>query len=266
MDRKAQKINNSKKFLKNAQEALLDEIERTTDAITELKDLTSKKTNTELLVALNNLQGEMAKQRTLEIQGFNIEKIKGDRGEKGDTIVGPKGLKGEDGKDGYTPQKGIDYFDGKNGKDGASADEKKIIEKIIKSIPIPKDGKDGKNGLDGKNGRSPKHEYKYGQLRFENPDGTWGEWINLREYASFGGKTLHRGGASFVDDETPSGTPNGVLTTFTLAKIPIDGSLKLFVNGARMRVTEDYTLSSQTITFITAPPTGSILIADYRPQ
>lgn len=40
-------------------------------------------------------------------------------------------LKGKDGKDGYTPVKGVDYFDGKDGING-------------------KDGVDGKNGSDGK--------------------------------------------------------------------------------------------------------------------
>ena len=35
---------------------------------------------------------------------FNIGKVKGEKGDKG--------------TDGYTPQKGIDYFDGKDGKDG----------------------------------------------------------------------------------------------------------------------------------------------------
>ena len=45
-------------------------------------------------------------------------------------------LKGEPGKDGYTPQKGVDYFDGAPGKDGTN-------------------GKDGVNGKDGQNGYTP---------------------------------------------------------------------------------------------------------------
>ena len=59
----------------------------------------------------------------------------------------------------------------------------------------------------------------------------------------------------FIDDETPSGTVN---------KSPETGSLKVYVNGQRMRVTEDYTLSDKTITFNTAPPIGSIILCDYR--
>ena len=71
----------------------------------------------------------------------------------------------------------------------------------------------------------------------------------------------------FIDDETPTGTPNGVLTTFTLGHAPSPiGSLKVFINGQRMRITEDYTYASSTriITFLTAPPTGSIILCDYR--
>ena len=46
------------------------------------------------------------------------------------------GEDGADGKDGYTPIKGVDYFDGVNGKDGA-------------------------NGKDGKDGRTPEKGVDY---------------------------------------------------------------------------------------------------------
>ena len=39
-----------------------------------------------------------------------------------DGAPGEKGEPGSDGKDGYTPQKGIDYFDGVPGKDGEKGD------------------------------------------------------------------------------------------------------------------------------------------------
>lgn len=44
--------------------------------------------------------------------------LKGDAGDKGDK--GDAGSAGKDGADGYTPQKGVDYFDGNDGKDGVS--------------------------------------------------------------------------------------------------------------------------------------------------
>lgn len=49
---------------------------------------------------------------------------------------------GKDGEDGYTPVKGKDYFDGKDGKDGYTP---------IKGV----DYVDGKNGKDGKDGVTP---------------------------------------------------------------------------------------------------------------
>ena len=70
--------------------------------------------------------------------------------------------------------------------------------------------------------------------------------------------------AQFVDDETPTGLIDGMNTVFALSKTPLTGSLKVYVNGQRVRVTEDYTFSGRIITFLTAPPTGSILLADFR--
>jgi hypothetical protein len=72
--------------------------------------------------------------------------------------------------------------------------------------------------------------------------------------------------SSFADGEVPSGTVDGNNVTFTLAATPITGSLHLYVNGVRMKsgVGNDYTISTDTITFATAPLTGSVLLADYR--
>ena len=69
-----------------------------------------------------------------------------------------------------------------------------------------------------------------------------------------------------VDNEIPSGTINGSNVTFTLANTPISGSEHVYLNGARQLVGagNDYTISSATITFATAPPTGSNLLVDYR--
>jgi hypothetical protein len=51
--------------------------------------------------------------------------------------------------------------------------------------------------------------------------------------------------------------------TFTLATDPITGSVQLYQNGIRLKVTDDYTITGDTITFNTAPITGDILLADY---
>jgi len=71
--------------------------------------------------------------------------------------------------------------------------------------------------------------------------------------------------SAFIDDETPTGTVNGVNKTFVLANTPISGSVKVLVNGQRMKSGgEDYTISGSTITFNTAPPINSIILTDYR--
>ena len=74
-----------------------------------------------------------------------------------------------------------------------------------------------------------------------------------------------QGSSSFVYDETPSGTVNGSNVTFTLANTPVAGTLVLYRDGQRLVPGgADYTLSTATITFVTAPTTGSILRADYQ--
>lgn len=66
----------------------------------------------------------------------------------------------------------------------------------------------------------------------------------------------------YVDNETPSGTVNGVNTIFTLAYTPIAGKLKLYC-GIRLTEGIDYTLVGNIITFTVAPEIGSIIRADY---
>mgnify|MGYP001463521441 CR=1 FL=1 len=94
-------------------------------------------------------------------------------------------------------------------------------------------------------------------------------WEELKKK---GGRTMFGGGFNYsamdlhiVDDETPTGTINSSNTVFTIKKAPNPvSSLKVYLNGARQRVSEDYTFSGTTITFTIAPPTGSILLVDYR--
>jgi hypothetical protein len=72
---------------------------------------------------------------------------------------------------------------------------------------------------------------------------------------------------AFVDAETPAGTINGTNAVFTLAQSPNPGSsLSIYRNGLLQKLTTDYTVSSNAITFVTAsrPQTGDILTAFYR--
>ena len=67
-----------------------------------------------------------------------------------------QGVPGINGKDGYTPVKGVDYFDGKDGI--------------------------GKDGIDGVNGKAPEHEVSEdrSKIRFKHPTGQWGKWITAK--------------------------------------------------------------------------------------
>ena len=70
---------------------------------------------------------------------------------------------------------------------------------------------------------------------------------------------------NFVFSETPSGTINGSNTNFTLSATPTAGTLALYLNGVRLSAGagNDYTLSTNTITFTTAPVSGDVILADF---
>lgn len=69
--------------------------------------------------------------------------------------------------------------------------------------------------------------------------------------------------SNFVFSEVPSGTVNGSNVTFTIANTATSGTLRIFNNGLRLKATTDYSLSGTTITFVSAPLTGDLLLADY---
>jgi hypothetical protein len=69
-------------------------------------------------------------------------------------------------------------------------------------------------------------------------------------------------GANFIFNEVPSGTVDGVNTVFLLAQVPISGAITLSVNGA-VQDPATFSLSSNEITFGTAPPSGAIILATY---
>jgi len=78
------------------------------------------------------------------------------------------------------------------------------------------------------------------------------------------------GGASsilFVDAEVPAGAVNSSNVSFTLASIPNPAaSVALSRNGLLLKQSLDYTISSNSILFLTGavPQTGDTLLASYR--
>lgn len=69
-----------------------------------------------------------------------------------------------------------------------------------------------------------------------------------------------------IYSEAPAGTTDGVNASFTLNYVPaIPNSLSLFRNGIRQKVGVDFTLTGNTIAFVSnsIPQPGDVLIADY---
>ncbi len=71
-------------------------------------------------------------------------------------------------------------------------------------------------------------------------------------------------GHKFIVRETPSGTINGVNTSFTIANTPSSDTEQLFLNGVLQEPGgEDYTISGTSITMIDAPISGDRLKISY---
>jgi hypothetical protein len=72
--------------------------------------------------------------------------------------------------------------------------------------------------------------------------------------------------SNFADKETPSGTINGSNTAFTLANTPTTGSEHVYLNGVLQEsgAGNDYTISTNTITMLTAPIAGDKIRVSYR--
>ena len=113
---------------------------------------------------------------------------------KGDT---PKvGIDFKQPEDGKTPKVGVDFKQPEDGKtpvagidfplpeDGKDADEEKILKELEKKIPEPIKGE------------PPEHEWKGTALRFKNPDGKWGKWVNLIGEKGDKGRRIYGSGNS----------------------------------------------------------------------
>ena len=218
-----------------------------------------------------------------EIKGD--EGIKGNTGEKGDSIKGDKGdsvkgdkgndgekgdkgdtVKGEDGKDGSD---GIDGSDGKNGtdgekgKDGKDADIKEVIKVLEKRKISYKDLKDIPDIYKGKlMGAGYLKEITDIEILDEPVNGQALVYDSTKKQWK---PTTLSSSVTNVYSETPTGTINGSNKVFTLANTPTTDSLQLYLNGAfQTGGGEDYTIAGDTITFINAPLTGSVLKAFYN--
>jgi len=71
--------------------------------------------------------------------------------------------------------------------------------------------------------------------------------------------------ANFVIEEIPTGAINGVNVNYSLAYTPTAGTVKVYLNGLRQRsgAGNDFTISTNIITFITPPIAGDVISCDY---
>jgi len=75
---------------------------------------------------------------------------------------------------------------------------------------------------------------------------------------SMGGLNLH-----FIDDEEPTNSGDDLNFTINHPPSPVS-SLKVFRNGQRLKLTEDFTFTGQTITLLTALGATEQILCDYR--
>lgn len=70
--------------------------------------------------------------------------------------------------------------------------------------------------------------------------------------------------ASQVTNEVPTGAVNSANTAYVIANTPQNASVKVYLNGQRLLITSDYTISGTTITMVAAPVTGDQIWVDYQ--
>ncbi len=72
--------------------------------------------------------------------------------------------------------------------------------------------------------------------------------------------------SDFITRETPTGTVNGSNTSFTLANTPLSGTEQVFLNGVLQEpgAGNDYTISTNTLTYLAAPISGDRLRVSYQ--
>ena len=143
----------------------------------------------------------------------------------------------------------------RDGEDGEDADENAIYERLVTKIKVPSLGEIMQSlppvTVDSVEGLMERlEELKKAQQ------------VEAAPNRFYGPSKIYKALANVV----PTGTPNGVLTTFTLSKAPTKDTEKVYINGVRQQsgASNDYTLNAYTITFVTAPPTGAKILVDFE--
>jgi len=197
------------------------------------------------------------------------------------------------GQDGKTPKKGVDYLTEAEMNLLKSEIGSMVVSYVLSQIPPPQHGRTPIAGADYPTVQQvhekieamfarhkPKKQSKEERAnetvdlinaskKLINPEQIKGLTKFLREvdemgkYPSFGGGGGRQNG-TFVWDEDLSagGTASG--TSFTLARVPLTGSVRLHRGGSRITTAaSDYTVSGATITLTTSLAVGEFLTCDY---
>jgi hypothetical protein len=160
----------------------------------------------------------------------------------------------------------------RDGEDSKDANEQRILEAVKKEIKLPTID-DLKNDIPGLAEQIRNAlELLQGDERLDK-SAIKGLDEELKRIEEIKGK-LGGGGGGFstmamnihiLDPYEPTGDINGVNTDFVLSTNPNPtASLKVYLDGQKMKLTTDYTLSDRTITFLTAPLTGSSVEVEHR--
>lgn len=229
----------------------------------------------------NELLKELVKSKVIEESETKRTKIEFLRGEDGHTpteeelltIITP--LIPEKSEDGYTPIKGIDYFDGKDGETpeiDVERIKKDIQKEILSNLPKSEKGKDGKDAEpidEEKLLESMLKTLKKKRLLdvsyIKGLEGFSKDGINYRfeELMHGGGGT---GGGVITYSVDLSSQCNGVNKVFT---IPTFSSIILLTGTDSPQIykpTTDYVATGTTLTLqsgVNAPSLGATLILTY---
>ena len=167
----------------------------------------NKKESTELEDMIQILQDQNDNLKTVDMKKgeTGLQGPKGEQGPQGETgeqgPVGEQGAQGERGEQGEQGEQGIQGVEGIEGPEG----------------DIGLQGVEGVQGEIGEKGLAPKHEWKGTLLRFEEPDGEWGDFVDLiGPKPMFGGGGRGGGGGTW-------GSITGTLSDQTDLQTALDG-------------------------------------------
>lgn len=136
-----------------------------------------KGTAKDWLESLNGLDGADA---------FEVALKSGFEGTRDDWL---NSLKGLDGLDAYQLALTLgfegtlaEFIESLKGADASPSQIAASVAQYLQANPPPKGdkGDKGDDGLDGEKGDIPDHQWRGTSVRFEKPDGTWGQWVDLR--------------------------------------------------------------------------------------